>query len=452
MEEREEVHLKKGLGLVSTTAIVVGNTMGSGILLLVAALAKECSPGAAMVGWIISGLGAIFMGISFANLGAKIPKTGGPYEYVKQAFGDFAGYINAWLFWNSYWIAIIASLVSATAYVAAFIPVLNENRLVAFLFTSAVLWFFTYINVKGIKEAATFQTILTASVIVLSVAFVFVAGGKFNISNITPLFPEGKGIGTVSAAVSITLWAFSGFEAASVSAGEVKNARRNVKLATIIGILISIAFYLILSFATMGAINSKELAMVEGNYGEILSSHFGRGFAYVVIITEVLSILGTAFATILTTARMSYAAAKDDMFPRVFQRVHSKYQTPSSSLIIAAILGNILLAMNYTKSLSQLFTFMILLSNLSCLPIYACTSLADIKLWKKDNKGYKNIQLIKYSIIPLLGFAYAMWAIYGSGVESFLYCLVLTVAGLPLFFYKKKKAIHANKLEELNDY
>lgn len=441
MKEKEEVHLKKGLGLISTTAIVTGNVMGSGIFLLVASLSQECSPGSAMIGWIISGLGAIFMGLSFANLGAKIPKTGGPYEYVKQAFGDFVGFTNAWLFWNSYWIAIIASLVSATAYVAAFIPFLNENRLAAFLFTSAVLWIFTYINIKGIEEAAVFQTILTTAVIILSIVFVFVTAPKFDIKNITPLFSEKKGLGSVSVAVSITLWAFSGFEAAAVSAGEVKNAKRNVKLATILGIGISIILYLTLSFSTMGAIDSKDLAKVDGNYVEILAPYFGNKFAYIVIITELISIFGTAFATILTTARMSYAAAKDNMFPKIFQGVNHKYQTPSSSLIIAAVLGNILLAMNYTKSLSQLFTFMILLSNLSCLPIYACTSLSDIKLWRKENKKYTKFQLIKYSIIPILGFIYALWAIYGSGLESIIYCLVLMGAGVPLYFYQKRKNI-----------
>lgn len=452
MEEREEVTLKKGLGLISTTAIVVGNVMGSGILLLVASLSTACSSGSAILGWIISGIGAICMGLSFANLGEKIPKTGGPYEYTKQAFGEFTGFINAWLFWNSYWIAIIASLVSATAYLAGFIPVLNENRLAAFVFTSAVLWIFTYINVKGIEEAATFQTILTAAVILLSIIFVFVTSSKFQIKNVTPLFHKGDGLASVSSAVSITLWAFSGFEAATVSAGEVKNAKRNVKIATILGIGISIVLYLTLSFSTMGAIKPQDLAKVDGNYVAVLAPYFGRKFAYVVIITEVLSILGTAFATILTTARMSYIAAKDNIFPKVFEKINPKYKTPSASLIIAAVLGNILLAANYTKSLSQLFTFMILLSNLSCLPIYACTALADIKLWKKDNKNYSKKSLIKYSIIPILAFIYSIWAIYGSGLESSIYCMVLVVSGLPIYFYKKRKSLKVEKFQELDSY
>src|SRR3712207_2906238 len=107
--KKQELHLEKGMGLIAAIALVVGNVMGSGIFLLVSSLSQECSPGSAIVGWIISGLGAILMGISFANLSKKIPKTGGPYEYIKKAYGDFTGFINGWLFWNSYWIAIIAS-------------------------------------------------------------------------------------------------------------------------------------------------------------------------------------------------------------------------------------------------------------------------------------------------------------------------------------------------------
>jgi len=450
--KKQELHLEKGMGLIAAIALVVGNVMGSGIFLLVSSLSQECSPGSAIVGWIISGLGAILMGISFANLSKKIPKTGGPYEYIKKAYGDFTGFINGWLFWNSYWIAIIASLVSATAYAAAFIPSLSENRLMAFLFTSAILWIFTYINIRGIKEAATFQTIVSTAVIILLIAFIIFMGQKYNPQNITPLFHKGEGFSSINIAVSITLWAFSGFEAASVSAGEIKNAKRNVKIATIIGVIISIIFYLACSFFAMGAIKPEVLSKADGNYINILSPYLGKKFTYVVVITEFVSILGTTFATILTTARMSYAAAKDNMFPKIFGKVSEKYHTPSASLIIAAVLGNILLAMNYTKSLSQLFTFMILLSNLSCLPIYALTSLADIKLWKREKGIYSKIQLIKYSIIPILGFLYAIWAIIGSGVESIIYCIILAVAGVPIYYYRKRKTVSlTNNLEEIND-
>ena len=450
--KKQELHLEKGMGLIAAIALVVGNVMGSGIFLLVSSLSQECSPGSAIVGWIISGLGAILMGISFANLSKKIPKTGGPYEYIKKAYGDFTGFINGWLFWNSYWIAIIASLVSATAYAAAFIPSLSENRLMAFLFTSAILWIFTYINIRGIKEAATFQTIVSTAVIILLIAFIIFMGQKYNPQNITPLFHKGEGFSSINIAVCITLWAFSGFEAASVSAGEIKNAKRNVKIATIIGVIISIIFYLACSFFAMGAIKPEVLSKADGNYINILSPYLGKKFTYVVVITEFVSILGTTFATILTTARMSYAAAKDNMFPKIFGKVSEKYHTPSASLIIAAVLGNILLAMNYTKSLSQLFTFMILLSNLSCLPIYALTSLADIKLWKREKGIYSKRQLIKYSIIPILGFLYAIWAIIGSGVESIIYCIILALAGVPIYYYRKRKTVSlTNNLEEIND-
>jgi len=149
-------------------------------------------PGASMMAWVISGVGAIFMALSFANLGSKYPVTGGPYEYSKMAFGNFAGFSNAWLYWNSSWIGSIASLVGTTAYAASFMPILNESRMAAFLFTSAILWIFTFINILGVKRAGIFQTILTVAEIILFIIFIIAAASRFNPEYIKQAFPEGK--------------------------------------------------------------------------------------------------------------------------------------------------------------------------------------------------------------------------------------------------------------------
>lgn len=433
-----EDNLKKDLGLFITTALVLGNMMGSGIFILLISLTEVSGPGASMMAWVISGVGAIFMALSFANLGSKYPVTGGPYEYSKLAFGNFAGFSNAWLYWNSSWIGSIASLVGTTAYAASFIPILSESRMAAFLFTSSILWIFTFINIIGVKRAGIFQTVLTVAEIILFIIFIIAAASRFNPEYIKPAFPEGKGISTVTAAAALTLWAFTGFETAAITAGEVKNPEKNVKRGTIIGILLGVLLYFALSFTAMGAVSPKDLLTADGRWKEVLTPYFGGGLTNVIIITELLSILGTTFACVLTTARMSYAASKDRIFPEIFEKVNPKFKTPSSSLIIAAVLGNILLAMNYTKSLQQVFTFMILLATLAGLPVYSSTSAAEIKLWRKENKNVPFTLLFRKTIIPVLGFIYALWAIYGSGLESILYGILLMILGIPVYFYMKK--------------
>ncbi|MBL4935757.1 amino acid permease [Clostridium sp. YIM B02515] len=431
--------LKRDLGLFITTALVVGNMMGSGIFILLASLAQETGPGATMLGWLISGTGALFIALSFANLGSKMPVTGGPYEYSKRAFGHFIGFQNAWLYWNSSWIGTIASLTGTTAYVAAFFPILNESRLAAFLFTSAILWIFTYINILGVRKAGIFQTILVITEIVLFIIFIVAALKHYNPEYLKPMFPEGKGLNTVPTAAALTLWAFTGFETAAITAGEVKNGARNVRLGTIYGIIIGILLYFTLNFTAMTSISQKDLINADGNWNAILTPYFGSSLTKVIIVTELVSILGTTFACILTTARMSYAAAENKIFPKVFENVHPKYKTPDVSLIIAAILGNILLALNYTKSLQQVFTFMILLATLAGLPVYASTAAAEIRLSININNKPSKTYIIKKSIIPAIAFIYSLWAIYGSGLESVLYGVLLAALGIPVYFYMKKR-------------
>jgi amino acid transporter len=149
----KNTHLKKELGLVIATALVVGNMMGSGIFMLPATLATKAGPGSTILAWLLTGIGSIFLALSFANLGSKIPKTGGPYEYSKLAFGDFMGFLNAWLYWNGSWIGNAAIITAVASYTGNLIPVVANNHLIAFLYTSGILWIFTIINIMGVKKA-----------------------------------------------------------------------------------------------------------------------------------------------------------------------------------------------------------------------------------------------------------------------------------------------------------
>lgn len=103
MENEDNNHKK--IGLFGATCVVAGNMIGSGVFMLPASLAAVSSPGTTLMAWLVTGMGAIFMALSFARLGSKIPKTGGPYEFGKLAFGDFIGFLNAWLYWSATWIS-----------------------------------------------------------------------------------------------------------------------------------------------------------------------------------------------------------------------------------------------------------------------------------------------------------------------------------------------------------
>lgn len=436
---QKEAGLKKEMGLLVATTLVAGNMIGSGIFMLPATLANAAGPGSTLLAWALTGIGSIFLALSFGNLGSKIPKTGGPYEYSKMALGGFMGFLNAWLYWTASWIGNAAIITSIASYTATVIPAIHNNGLYAFLYTSGILWIFTILNIVGVKQASFFQTVITIFKLFLFMFFVGVTAYHFNPEFLTPAFPEGKGISTLPAAAAATLWAFTGFETATVTAGEIKNPERNIKLSTILGISIAVITYMLISFFAMGAMPQETLAKSTSPIIDILAQYFGSGITKALLLASIVSVLGSVVGWLLTTARMSYAAGVDRVFPEIFAKVHPKYKTPHVSLIINAVLTNILLLMNYTQSLLSAFNFMILLATLSYLPVYASTAAAEIILLVKREKGFNVWKFIKSSIVPLIGFTYSVWAIYGSGAETVLYGFLLMLFGVPFYLYMRLK-------------
>lgn len=427
--------------------MVAGNMIGSGIFMLPATLASISGPGSTLLAWILTGIGSILLALSFAKLGSKIPKTGGPYEYSKLAFGDFVGFINAWLYWTASWIGNAAIITSIASYSGTLFPALKNNGTYAFLYTSAILWSFTLLNIIGVKQAARFGALITGFKLLLFAFFIGLTALHFNSANLMPVFPVDKGIGTLPIAAATALWAFTGFETSSVTAGEIKNPERNVKLSTILGICIAVITYVAISFFSMGVMPQSELAASHSPLIDIMAMFLGSGITKVLLVACIISVIGTTVGWLLTTARMSYAAGVDKVFPEIFGKVHPKYKTPYVSLIINSILTNILLFMNYSNSLLKAFNFMILLATLAYLPVYASTSAAEILLLAKRDINFNIFRFIKNSIVPLLGFAYAIWAIYGSGAETVMYGFLLMLMGIPFYLYMRLK--DKSKLDDI---
>ncbi|MCY6371906.1 APC family permease [Clostridium ganghwense] len=434
----KQVQLKKEIGLLTATALVAGNMIGSGIFMLPTTLASISGPGSIMIAWLITGLGSIFIALSCANLGSKISESGGPYQYSKRAFGNFIGFLVAWLYWNAACIGNAAIITTLVSYTIPLIPIIGENSTIAFIYASSVLWIFTFINILGVKKAGFAQAAITIFKIVLFGSFIVIAACNFNVEFITPAFPARRGLETLPAVVACTIWAFVGFESASVTAGEISNPERNVKLSTIFGISIAVIMYMLISFFAMGAMPQDQLVNSAAPIVDILSQFLGKGVTKIIVISMIICVFGSIIGWLLSTARMSFAAGKDKIFPQIFAKVHSQYNTPHASLIINAIFTNIVLLMSYSKSMISAFNFVILLTTLAYLPVYALTSLADIKFKIKESNLNK-FSIIKSCIVPFLGFSYAIWAISGLNKEVILYGMLLAIIGIPFYFYCKWK-------------
>lgn len=435
----EKVGLKRELGLAAATAIVVGNMIGSGIFTAPQGLAASSNPKTTIVAWVLTSVGSLLLALSFAKLGVAMPQTGGPIVYTKKAFGEFASFLIAWTYWIGAWCGNAAIITAFMRYFTYFVPVFGENRLLAFLMSSLILWLFTLINIKGVKDAGAVGIVTTTLKVAVLIVFAVIAGMHFNPQFFTTVSStEVSGMSTLPAAIAITLWAFVGFESATVPAGEIKDPKRNIRLSTIYGTLITAVIYILISALAIGGMEQGQLAQSNAPIASIIDNVTGGTWGgKFIAIGAIISTLGATSGWILTTARSAFAAAEDNLFPAIFGKIHSKFRTPHASLIISGIAANVLLVLNYVGPLTKAFDFMILLATLAFLPAYSFSAAAEIVLLKKQSKDFNLWNFLKNSFVALLGFAYSIYAIYGTGSEVVMYGFILMLVGIPFYVYMK---------------
>lgn len=437
--ENNKKDLKKEIGLFVAIALVFSNIIGAGIFVIPSQLAQITGSGASICAWILTGIGAIILALTFANLGSKIPITGGVVEYSRKSLGNFMGFMTAWLYWNGCWIGNATLFIVILKYLDAVFPILNNNPILGFLLCTAIIWIFTYINIRGAKSAGIVGSILIALKLLILLLFISVSFGMFNIHNLEPLFPSGQGVSSIPMAAAVTFWAFEGIETASVASGEIKNPKRNVKLSTIIALILGLFFYLAITILSMGAMSHSSLANSLDPLSQIMGAALGNKYMVYINIGIALSICGSSILWLLSTGRAAYAAGKEKLFPEVFSKLHPKYGTPYIALIIGSICINLLLLLNFFKGLNGAYNFIVLLSTLSYLPVYAISVIAEIMLIIDFKSKKTKFSKIKALIRPSLGFAFCIWAIYASGATTVLYGFLLIMCGVPIYAYMKMK-------------
>jgi basic amino acid/polyamine antiporter, APA family len=443
------IELKRDLGLTAAVAIVVGNCIGSGIFTSAASLAAASNPKTAILAWIITSAGSLLIALSFASLGTAIPRTGGPIVYTRAAFGDFAGFLISWTYWIGAWVGNAAIITAFMMYFTYFVPG-AAAPLLAFLVTSGVLWFFTIVNILGVKGAGRVSVVTTILKVGALVVFVIIAAMHFNPAMLnTVSSAKVSGMSTLPAAIAIALWAFVGIESATVPAAEIKDPQKNIRKSTIYGTLVAAAIYILVSVVAMGVLDQASLAGSNAPLADIINKATGGTWGgNFIALGAIVSALGASSGWILTTARSAFGASRDKLFPEVFGKIHPKYLTPVNSLIISALAANVLLILNYMGTLSSAFNFMLLLATLAFLPAYAFSAAADIVLLKNHSPHFNFFSFLKNSCFALLAFGYSIYAIYGTGAKVVMYGFILMLIGIPVYVFQM---LQNNKKDKLVD-
>jgi len=436
--------LRRTIGLWMATALVVGNMIGSGVFMLPATLAGAAGP-ISLLGWIFTGAGAMLLALVFANLGRALPRTGGPYAYARRAFGDFIGFQTAWGYWIAVWAGNAAIAVAFAGYLAVFWPQVGTHDLLGALVAMAVIWLLTFVNALGARESGAVQLVTTILKFV-PLAVIGIIGLFFvHKSNYQPFAPHGHSLSLLSTTAALTMWAFIGLESATVPAEEVDDPERTIPRATILGTGITTLLYIVATVAIMGIIPTAVLAHSTSPFADAAGIAFGGGWDKVIALVALVSTFGALNGWIMLQGRVPLAAAEDGMFPAAFARVHGKRRTPVFGLVVSSVLVSGLLLMNYTKGLTDAFTFVILLATLTTLVPYAYSAAAQAYLWLVERERFQPRKLVRDTVIALLAFAYSVWAIAGAGDDIVTKGFVLMLAGVPVYvgmrWWQKRSAL-----------
>ncbi len=432
---------KQGLGLWMTTALVVGNMVGSGVFLLPATLAAY--GGISIIGWLITSFGAIMLALVFARLSGMVPKAGGPYVYTRRGFGDFAGFLVAWGYWTSIWTSNAAIAVAMVSYLSVFWPALTQNGVLAASVAISAIWLLSWVNASGVRNAGFVQVVTVILKVLPLLAVATLGLLYFNADHFTPLnVSKDSNFSAITATVALTLWAFLGLESATVPAGDVVDPERTIPRATILGTLGAATVYILGTIAVMGIIPPAGLATSSAPFADAAEKVWGGWAAYAVGAGAVISCFGALNGWIMLQGQIPLAAARDGIFPEVFGRI-SKKGTPAMGIVISSVLVSVLISMNFTKSLVEQFKFIILLATLNTLVPYALSSLSELMIFIKERARFSGQRLMGSSVIAVLAFSYSLWAIAGAGSRTVYLGFMLLLLGLPVYVWVRWRRAEA---------
>jgi APA family basic amino acid/polyamine antiporter len=234
--------------------------------------------------------------------------------------------------------------------------------------------------------------------------------------------------------VTLTLWAFLGLECSTIPAGSVRDPARTIPLATIAGTLLAAVVYIVSTVGVMSLVGTEALASSTAPFADGARRLLGEDGARIVAIGAAISCLGALNGWTLMAGQLPMAAADGGLFPPLFAKLSSR-GTPARGMIVAGVLASVLVGLNYSRDLVDLFTFIILLCTLGTLVPYVFCSLA---VWLLPRQRFSGVA----KAVSIFAFVYAMFAIGGAGADTVFYGFLLLMAGLPVYVWVRLTSPH----------
>ena len=430
----------EGLGLTSSTALVIGSIIGTGVFTMPAVMAGAGTVSIVTLG-VIS-VCAVLLGIMFGQLTRRIPTSdGGLYAYARHEFGDFAGFLTAWCYWITCWAGNAAIVASWVLYVESLLGIDNPSTATNLLIALTGLWIPALVNLGGVRRMAWFQNV-TVVLKYVPLLLVGVVGWFFVSSANFPAFNSSGGslFGAVSIAAGVALFSFIGVECAAIVAGRVKNPRVNVGRASVLGTAASAFVYIAVTAAVMGLVPHNALVKDGAPFVAAFQTMFGHAgwVGKAVALVAVVSGIGALNGWTLVTAEMPFVAAKDGMFPRQFALANRR-GAPWFGIVVSTLVASALMAYSYAGGTLGLkvFTYLVSLSVVTVAIPYFISATAQLAYLVSGRRLVHRARLARDLAIAGTSLLFSLWVTAASGYQAVYQAVLLILVGLPIYAFLK---------------
>jgi basic amino acid/polyamine antiporter, APA family len=426
----------RALGLTSATGLVIGSVIGAGVFTMPAVLASAGTVSLAVLAVIA--VGAMVLAVLFGQLTRRVPDSdGGLYAYARHEFGDFAGYLTGWCYWIQAWAGNAAIVSSWVFYIDALFGI-SPSGLENWGIALTGLWIPAAVNLAGLRQTAWLENI-TVVLKYLPLLFVGVVGwffvskanfGAFNASG-------GSLYSAIGIAAGVALFSFIGVETAAITAKRVRNPRRNVGRASLLGTGASAIVYLVVSAAVMGLVAQRGLVNNGAPFVNAFDAIFPHGTwaGKLVAALAATSGFGALIGWTLVTAEVSRAPANDGLFPRQFTWTN-RNGTAWFGVVVAAALPSLLMLWRYTTSSGlTVFTYLVNLTVVTVAIPYLFSACAQLTYLVSRRRRVQGWRLARDLSICVTAALFSLWVTFAAGYSAVYQAMVVVLAGIILYAF-----------------
>ncbi len=413
--------LVRALGLFGLTAVSLNGVIGSGIFVLpatVAALQGSASP----LAYLIAALATSLIVLCFAEAGSIFERTGGPYLYAREAFGAFIGFEVGWMFLLTRLAAAAAISNAFASYLGYVWPPLGSGagRIIAITFLLGSL---ACLNVLGVRHGAWIVNLLTIAKLIPILLFI-AAGLFFADPERYEVFAFPDDARGLRQAILLLMFAYGGFENASVPSEETKNPRENLPIALILSISFTAILYILIQIVALGTL--PELATDPTPLASAARNFLGPSGAAILTLGAILSTSGSMSALILVGPRILFAFGEGGQLPALLARVHPRYRTPHVSVIVFTLA-------TWVISIQGNFAQLVAMSAIARLVFSGATCLAVLGLRRKMPLASRGFGVPGGAVIPVAAAGLCLWLLAGINLPQALAGLSGLLIGVILY-------------------